>query len=127
MRGPPTGARLPFPPALYFKEVELPVELLNELFITQRENFSFEITEDGMAICRVGDAIIYEAFLSDKAAAIPKKRKSYLSVISVYDVYAFLKHLYQIPSCSMPRSWCCSQISSTIGSHSLMVTRERSV
>lgn len=118
----PTAERITFPPALHFKEVPLPLELANEPFTyndngkrvsrtshVKRELFSFEITTNDGAVCKIGGKIVSRTLVPAYIHA-PPKSKSQLSVISVYDVYglevtyAFLKRLYLLnhPNWTIP-------------------------
>lgn len=108
---PKEEKRLPFPPAIGFKEAPLPLELLNEPFAfgdnghrmikparAQKTRFLFEIGDNGQAKCTVGEIVVSPLRMNNYV--VPMKSKTSIDVLSIYHVYglgvvySFLKHLY---------------------------------
>lgn len=71
---------------------------MNRASVIQRPRFRFDISREGMASCVIGDKHINSGYMVS-GVALPVKRKSNVSVLTVYDEHGFetarmfLKHL----------------------------------
>lgn len=94
-----TLVSLPFCPEVHTSAI--PEALHNEPFafvdnqqrmsrssVIQRPRFKFDISQEGMASCVIGDRHINSGYMVS-GVALPVKRKSNVSILTVYDEYGF--------------------------------------